>query len=234
MSPAQSDSKLSNVALRILAVLEDGDWHDLEELVDAVQYTIAPVEAFRFAQDKLGAETKLNQDDLIASGRRSKTIMILNNLVTSNRVERRGGKGRKDPKYFRLRESVPLVYVVRDAAGNLRTYVHASGSQHVSVHVLDAWATSTDPKSDAATVKDVLHTIPKRMTGRKEIEDVGRTLLNRYNVASVMQQADAAWREANPVGAVAPPDPDNPLPEPQPISYDETVEHHNHHGGSDQ
>lgn len=182
MSPAQTEARVSPLALRILAALDDGEWHNLEDVIDAVQYTIPPGEAFRIGQQPAQARSyRRTQDEIIASGRRGKTVNTINSLVSNGRIERRGSK-RSEPKYLRLMRTVPQVYVVREADGTLSTYSALRGEE-VAIHVIDAWRESDNPKEDARAIQEIRDSIPPRMVGASEVKEACRKLINRLKVA---------------------------------------------------
>lgn len=187
MSPVQSDSKLSALGLKILAILDDGEWHDQEEVIEKAMYMIPPGEAFRHGRAISNAIVdRRDMDDVIASGRRSKTVAMINNLVQNNRVERLGEKGRYKPKQLRITRQVARIYVVRDEHDNL--FVVQQNNPAFAVHIIDAWAKSEDPAVDAERIKEIYETIPVRMPDRERVENVCRKLMNRLNVDAAVQR----------------------------------------------
>lgn len=187
MSPVQSDSKVSPLGLRILAILDDGEWHDQEEVIEQAMYMIPPGEAFRHGKSISNAIVdRREMDDVIASGRRAKTVSMINNLAQNNRVERLGEKGRNKPKQLRITRQVARVYVIRDSNDDL--YVIQQNSPAFALHIIDAWAKSEDPAADAEKIREIYETIPARMQDREKVEEVCRKLMNRLNVDAALQK----------------------------------------------
>jgi hypothetical protein len=199
VTPVQMDTRMSPLALRILAVLDDGEWRGQNDLIEEVQYTIPPGEAFRIGKQRYAGkgEDRRDMEDVIAAGRRYQTTTIINNLISNGRVERNTTK-RNEHKELRLAQRLPQLYVVRDQEGTLKVYDH--NGQSISVHVVDAWANSDDPEADAEVVKTIYNSIPVRMQGREEVQAVCRHLMNRYNVAAKMRSflATTPKVETNP------------------------------------
>lgn len=186
---ARTEGRLSTLSLRILDVLDDGEWHDYEEVVEAVQYSIPPGEAFRTGREKSAAVVdNRDMDDVIASGRRSTTIGIINNLVGNRRIERNVNTRSNEGKKLRILERVPHVYVVRDENDQIHVFPWVQGGMgQIAIHVLDMKAESADPKAEAAAVKKIFDSLPKRMMGREMVQRACRLLMNRHNVAAALQ-----------------------------------------------
>lgn len=181
----QSETRLSDLAIRILKALEDGEWHDQEDVIEKVQYLIPPGEAFRIGES-ISVGKNRSMDDIIQSGRRARTVTMINNLLANNRIQRVGEKGRGKPKSLRVTRSVQNVYVVRDRNDNLKVYYQ----QHpdVVIHVIDQWARSDDPERDSKHIKEVFETIPLRFPNREEVVDACKGLMNRLNVDATLRQ----------------------------------------------
>lgn len=193
MSPATTESKLSSLGLKILSLLEDGEWHDQEDIIEASMYIVPPGEAFRHGQSRSrSVEDRRSQDDIIYSGRRSKAVSMINNLVQNNRVER-DGEGRGNPKRLRLIRQVSRIYVLRDENDDLKVIYQSSPA--FAVHVIDAWARSTDPAGDAERVKEIFTTLPYRMDGKEEVEKVCRKLMNRLNIEASLKRFEASFED---------------------------------------
>lgn len=187
MTPlAKSETRLSPLALKILAVLDHGEWLDQEDLIEQVQYSVSPGEAYRYAQDTSRADSRTrDMDDMIAAGRRAKTITVLNSMIGTGRVEREGEPGRGKPKKVRLAKRVSHVYVVRDKNDDL--HVYSQGTPGVAVHVIDAWAKSMDPAQDSKTLVEVLEGVPASFPNREKVEKALRGLINRLNVDATVK-----------------------------------------------
>jgi hypothetical protein len=184
VSPAQTESKLSSLGLKILSLLEDGEWHPQEDIIDGAMYLIPPGEAFRHGQQKSRSlADRRSQDDIIHSGRRSKTVAMLNNMAQNRRIER---EDRDGEKWVRVQRPVANIYVLRDENDNLQVVFQKDPG--FVVHVIDAWARSTDPEGDAERVKQVFETLPYRMEGKEEVQKVCRALINRLNVEAAMRR----------------------------------------------
>lgn len=197
---ARSESRMSSLGLRILAFLEDGEWHDMEDVIYGVQYTIPPGEAFRAGEKVSNATVRTrSNDEIMESGRRSLTVTMVNNLVSNGRVEKVGGKSRTATKMVRLKEKVPQIFVVRDQYGNLSVFPHTDIT--LAVHVLDAMAPEPDnPEESALAVKQIFDSLPFRMTGKEEVQQVCRYLMNRHNIAAALRAVmdDSGFGDAKP------------------------------------
>lgn len=177
----KNTTRLSDLSLRILALLEDGEWHDWEDVIDAVMYTIPPGEAFRYADRKSMAQNdSRTQDEKIAAGRRGKVVEIINNLVTNDRIERES-ESHRGSKKLRLVEDICPIYVLRQSDGTLT--VEKGINENVIVHIIDAWSTGTgDPQEDLKWLKNIEDTLPNRLPGRENVLNTCRQLKNRLNV----------------------------------------------------
>lgn len=197
----RTDSRMSPVTLKVLSLLEDGEWHDQEEVIAEAMYIIPPGEAFRIGQKRSSATVdRRSQDEIIASGQRSKTVDTLNSLISNNRVEREGA----DPthtaakgKRVRLVEDIPVVYVTRAKDGTLS--VHNTNRQRIAVHVIDA-QTKTEPDRVGEELRDlraVFEAIPNRVEGKDRLQAVCRSVLNDLSVRNALVEASREFGDYN-------------------------------------
>lgn len=221
MAPISSDSRLSALSLRVLDVLEKhGDWMSQEDVIEESQYIISPGEAYRFAEEKSKAvvDTR-DMDEKIASGRRKRTVGIINSLVQNGRVERRGGTGRYDHKELRLARRVTQVYVVRDEVNEIS--VHWIKDPDVAVHVIDVQRRSGDPAADARALVETLEGLPYNLPNREAIEALLRKQINRLNVDAAMAKVVEPFEDTSPRTPPSTPVSDRP-PTPYRFTYDPT------------
>jgi hypothetical protein len=186
---ARSEGRMSTLSLRVLDALSDGEWHDYEEVIEAAQYSIAPGEAYRWGKERSQAAVDTrSMDDIIASGRRSQTVGIINNLVGNKRIERNINGRSNEGKKLRLLQPAPQVYVIRDDDDRIQVYTWMQGvSTLVNIHILDLKAQTSNPKQEAESVKKIFDSLPSRMAGKDEIMSACRALMNRHNIAAAMK-----------------------------------------------
>lgn len=154
--------KPSPFTLKIVYALEDGEWHKQEDVIDAVQYTIPPGEAFRISEGRSSANA--TTQEMIEAGRRRKSTQTINSLISNGRVERRGRGGDAELK---LLDGGSSVFVVRTRDGRLIVDQYRATNQ-VTVYVLDEQS-EEDQRDMANLIEEAL---PPRMARQSEILDV--------------------------------------------------------------
>lgn len=191
MAVQRTGRPLSPLSMKVLDALEDGEFHDREDIIAAVMYTIPPGEAYRHAVSRATSETykeRKSRDEIIAAGRRRWTIDTINSLIANDRVEQEGGKGRHDTKMIRLTKGVYPVYVLRESDGALSVQHGLPVDMNVTIHVIDAWAPDDD--ADIDRIKQIEESVPTRLPGRDKVIATCRQLKNRLNVRRAFARLD--------------------------------------------
>lgn len=194
------DSRMAPVTLKVLDALADGEWHDQEDVIEAAMYVTPPGEAFRHASKRSNALVdRRSQDEIIASGQRTKAIDSINSLIANGRVERDGADATNtgaSGKRIRMIEDMIVVYVCRSKDGAIS--VHPSKSHKVAIHVIDSMASDTDvdPQAELDVVSKLFEAMPKRIVDKDRLQSVFRELMNDLSIrATFRRAADSLFTE---------------------------------------
>jgi hypothetical protein len=179
-------SRLTAWNRAVVMLLEDGQWHDQEEIIAAAMSTVPPGVALRTTE---AARRNSNRDApkarvkkkthsvLVASGQRSKVIEGINSMMNGGRIERVEDSG--GSKRLRLITKVPTVLIVRD-----RGEMTVSASSDVVLVEVDSEKLGNMTLDELKDLRQKVEILPTRLIGRYHAK-------NMLNVAILMKERDA-------------------------------------------
>jgi hypothetical protein len=178
-------SRLTAWNRQIVMLLEDGQWHDQEEVIAATMPTVPPGVALRTVEQRrrnsrsvspASRVKKKTHSVLVASGQRAKVVEGINSLMSGGRVERVG-----DPdgsERLRLVTKVPVVLVVRDNGE-----MTVSASSDVVLTEVDSEKIGNMTLEELKDLRQKIEILPTRLIGRYHAK-------NMLNVAILLKEKD--------------------------------------------
>jgi hypothetical protein len=179
-------SRLTAWNRRVVMLLEDGQWHDHEEIVAAAMSSVPPgialrtTEAARLNSNRGAPKARVKKKThsvLVASGQRAKVIEGINSMMNGGRIER--VENDNGSKRLRLITKVPTVLIVRD-----RGEMTVSASSDVVLVEVDSEKLGNMTLDELKDLRQKVEILPTRLIGRYHAK-------NMLNVAILMKERDA-------------------------------------------
>lgn len=177
-----------------MAILEDGEWHEYNEVVENSMLVVPPGEAVRIAEKartgairrtgrEAGGRTKNTEyGQIVAIGQRAKTTQTIHAMCNNGRIERRDAEGKK---MLRLIRATPRIIYLIDEQGN-RTLNYPSN--HILVTEIDMRELRLASKLELESKLMELSTFPERFPRVTELRHTIQEILARRRIDEMMCQ----------------------------------------------
>jgi hypothetical protein len=187
---------MSPQTMKLLSLLEDGNWHEREDLIVATIPVVPPGIAYRRAEknrsynlthregEPNGIRPRVKQTDasfIIATGARAAATESLASLQANGRVEKEIRDGKK---FYRLIQGTNRVIKLINTDGTTEIFIDPN-AVITTIDVVNLMNPTT-PIEELEILLKALDTYNGRWPGVKKCKELVRAILNNRNVSKAL------------------------------------------------
>jgi hypothetical protein len=181
---------LSTLSLKIMGLLDDGEWHEYGSIVEEAMLVTPPGEAYRIAEkSRTSALRRQGRDpsatprlknveygEIVAFGQRAKATATIHSLCENGRVQKRDINGKKSLRL--IRPTPRMIYLINENGERSLHYY----AKHVVVTEIDLRALTLASKAQLEAKLEELSTFPERFPKVMELRKTIQSMINERNI----------------------------------------------------